>query len=45
MNDPGTLPLKEMIQQALEKCNDITLLDLIYKLIIYETDQPAADKI
>lgn len=36
MNDLDPLPLKDLITQALEKCADLDLLDLIYKLLIYE---------
>lgn len=36
MNDLDDVPLKKMIGQALEKCHDTELLDLIYKLLIYE---------
>ena len=38
MNDTDGHALKDMIRQALKNCNDLALLDLIYKLIIYETD-------
>jgi len=37
MEDDDFSPLKEMIKKALEECNDSELLDLIYKLIAYET--------
>lgn len=33
MNDPDTVPLKEMIKQALDSCADPDLLDLIYKVL------------
>lgn len=36
MNDPEALALKALISQALKTCTDLTLLDLIYKLIISE---------
>ena len=38
MNDE-TIPLKMMIEKALEKCNDIELLDFIYKLMVYDTKE------
>ena len=30
------LALKELIKKALTECNDISLLDLVYKLLIYD---------
>ena len=39
MNDSDEIPLKNMIAQALENCHDTELLDLIYKLLIYDTQQ------
>lgn len=37
MSDLDDVPLKHMIEQALENCHDTDLLDLIYKLIVHET--------
>jgi hypothetical protein len=37
MSDTDETPLKELIIQALENCQDSLLLDLVYKLIIYNT--------
>lgn len=34
MDDLDPLPLKDLILQALEKCIDPELLDLVYKLLI-----------
>jgi hypothetical protein len=39
MDDDGALLLKGMITKALEKCTDIELLNFIYKLIIYDTQE------
>ena len=39
MNASDDVPLKNMIIQALENCHDTELLDLIYKLLIYETPE------
>ena len=36
MEDLEASALKEMIAQALENCHDTELLDLIYKLLIYD---------
>lgn len=44
MNDTDDIPLKVMITQALETCADLSLLDLIYKLLVYETDPPVVGK-
>ena len=38
MNDSDEIPLKNLITEALENCHDTELLDLIYKLIICETE-------
>ena len=40
MNDLDDVPLKNMIVEALESCHDNDLLDLIYKLLIFETPEP-----
>lgn len=40
MNDPEEVPLKNLIAQALENCHDNDLLDLVYKLLIFETPEP-----
>lgn len=37
MEDPEELPLKQVIKQAVEICTDLDLLDLVYKLLIYNT--------
>lgn len=37
MNDSDDVPLKNLIAQALENCHDNDLLDLVYKLLIFET--------
>ncbi len=37
MNDSDDIPLKNLIAQALENCTDCELLDLVYKLLIFET--------
>lgn len=39
MDDLDDVPLKNVVAQAVEKCEDTDLLDLIYKLLIYETSQ------
>lgn len=36
MNDPDPFPLKSLIIEALETCNDLDLLDLVYKLLLVE---------
>ena len=36
MNDTDESFLKSLITEALEKCHDLELLDLVYKLIILE---------
>ena len=33
MENPDIFPLKELIIQTLELCNDADLLDLVYKLL------------
>lgn len=38
MDDPEEIPLKELIAQALKNCHDTDLLDLIYKMIIYDSE-------
>lgn len=38
MNDLDDVPIKELITQAIEKCHDADLLDLVYKLLICETE-------
>lgn len=39
MDDPGgqIKELRSLITEQIEKCTDCTLLDLIYKLLIYYT--------
>ena len=37
MNDPDELAKKELITQALEKCTDIGLLELILGLLVFES--------
>ena len=32
--EDGDLSLKELVKQAVTECNDIELLDLVYKLLI-----------
>ena len=39
MNDIEPLPLKTQVMQEIENCNDIELLDFIYKLIVYDTQK------
>ncbi len=39
MNDPDELATKELIVQALAHCTDSNLLDLIYKLLIFESPE------
>lgn len=39
MNDPDDIDLKPLIVQALENCTDNDLLDLIYKLLIFESPE------
>lgn len=39
MDDPVDLALKNKILQALEKCTDTDLLDLIHRLLIYYIDE------
>lgn len=36
MNDPEAVPLKSLIIEVLENCNDLDLLDLVYKLLLVE---------
>jgi hypothetical protein len=36
MSDLDDVPLKNMIKKAIDTCTDSDLLDLIYKLIVYE---------
>jgi hypothetical protein len=36
MNDLDVVPLKNLIAEAVENCHDSDLLDLIYKLLIYD---------
>lgn len=36
MEDSDHPPLKELIFKALEKCTDADLLDLVYKLLMYD---------
>ena len=40
MNDTDDIPLKDLIIQALETCADLSLLDLVYKLFVYDTEPP-----
>lgn len=35
-NDSERNALRQMIEEALKKCTDTSLLDLVYKLLIYE---------
>jgi hypothetical protein len=35
MADTDESILKSLITEALETCHDVTLLDLVYKLIVY----------
>jgi hypothetical protein len=48
MNDTDdtddTAQLRELVRQALEKCTDASLLDLLYKLLICESDHPVVGK-
>lgn len=44
MNDTDGHALKDIIMQAIEACADLSLLDLIYKLLVYETDPPVVGK-
>ena len=39
MNDLDDVPIKELIAQALQNCHDADLLDLIYKLLIYDAPE------
>ena len=34
--DPEPAAIKELISKALEECEDLSLLDLVYKLIVSE---------
>lgn len=38
--DPEPSAIKALITEALEECDDVDLLDLIYKLIIIEGQSP-----
>lgn len=35
MDEPDDLSFKALIEQALTECHDIELLDLIYKLLMF----------
>ncbi len=37
--EPEPSVLKDLITEAIEECTDVGLLDLIYKLLIYETKE------
>lgn len=37
--DPEPAAIKELIVESLEDCTDVGLLDLIYKLLIYESKE------
>lgn len=37
--DPDPSTMKELITAALEECTDTGMLDLIYKLLIYESKE------
>lgn len=39
MKDPDDQTLKDLIAQALENCTDNELLDLIYKMLIFESSE------
>lgn len=35
--DADPAAIKELITRALEECEDLSLLDLVYKLLVYES--------
>ena len=37
MDAPDTLALRQLIKEALEECTDTDLLDLVYKLLITDS--------
>ena len=39
MTSTDDVPIKALIAQALENCTDSELLDLIYKLLIFESPE------